>query len=89
MNPFVQLLVVVLVLIVSVVGGWVLTSTVLRLAARSPDAGSPEAGSPDASRLQDGADEDANTVVSDQQAPRHPVPTPFQPRPAPVEVATS
>ena len=77
MNPFVQLLVVVLVLIVSVVGGWVLTSTVLRLAARSPDAGSPEAGSPDAgspdaSRLEDGADEDANTVVSDQQAPRHP-----------------
>jgi hypothetical protein len=39
MNPFVQLLVVVLMLVVSVVGGWVLTSTVLRLAGRSPDAG--------------------------------------------------
>jgi hypothetical protein len=38
MNPFVQLLVVVLMLVVSVGGGWVLTSTVLRLAGRSPDA---------------------------------------------------
>lgn len=72
MNPFIQLLVVVLMLVVSVVGGWVLTSTVLRLAGRSPDAGSPDAGSRDASRLEDVADEDANTVVSDQEAPRHP-----------------
>ncbi len=64
MNPFVQLLVVVLMLVVSVVGGWVLTSTVLRLAGRSPDAGSP-----DASRLED---EDATPVVPDQEAPRHP-----------------
>lgn len=77
MNPFVQLLVVVLMLIVSVVGGWVLTSTVLRLAARSPDAGSPDAESPDAespdaSRLEDTADEDTTAVRSDQEAPRHP-----------------
>jgi hypothetical protein len=72
MNPFVQLLVVVLMLVVSVVGGWVLTSTVLRLAGRSPDAGSPDAGSPDASRLEDVADEDTTTVLSDQEAPRHP-----------------
>jgi len=45
MNPFVQLAVVVLMLVVSVGGGWVLTSTVLRLAGRSPDAGSPRTDS--------------------------------------------
>jgi hypothetical protein len=41
MNVAVTLLVVVLALVVSVLGGWVLTSAVLRLAGRSPDAGSP------------------------------------------------
>jgi hypothetical protein len=42
MNPIAQLLVVVAMLTVSVVGGWALTSSVLRLAGRSPDAGTPE-----------------------------------------------
>jgi hypothetical protein len=68
MNPFVQLLVVVLMLVVSVGGGWVLTSTVLRLAGRSPDAGSP-----DASSVEDTPDDDGATVLADQAAPRHPV----------------
>lgn len=54
MNPFIQLLVVVLMLVVSVVGGWVLTSTVLRLAGRSPDAGTPDAVGPE--DAPDGAD---------------------------------
>ncbi|WP_258723175.1 hypothetical protein [Cellulomonas sp. NS3] len=47
MNPVLQLLVVVAMLAVSVLGGWVLTSGVLRLAGRSSDAGSP--GDPGAS----------------------------------------
>jgi hypothetical protein len=68
MNPFVQLLVVVLMLVVSVGGGWVLTSTVLRLAGRSPDAGSA-----DESSLEDNSDDDAVTVLADQEPPRHPV----------------
>jgi hypothetical protein len=46
MNVAVQLLVVVLALAVSVFGGWVLTSAVLRLAGRSPDAGSPSGDTP-------------------------------------------
>ncbi|CAN5116590.1 hypothetical protein BH11ACT1_BH11ACT1_13830 [soil metagenome] len=66
MNPFVQLLVVVLMLVVSVVGGWVLTSTVLRLAGRSPDAGSP-----DASSLEDTPDE-ADTVLAGDDLPPKP-----------------
>ena len=66
MNPFVQLLVVVLMLVVSVVGGWVLTSTVLRLAGRSPDAGSP-----DASSLEDTPGE-ADTVVAGHELPPQP-----------------
>ena len=67
MNPFVQLLVVVLMLVVSVGGGWVLTGTVLRLAGRSPDAGSADAGS-----LEAAPDDDAVTVLADQEPPRHP-----------------
>ncbi|HZL03352.1 MAG TPA: hypothetical protein VFC48_09535 [Cellulomonas sp.] len=67
MNPFVQLLVVVLMLVVSVAGGWVLTSTVLRLAGRSPDAGSPEVSS-----LEDTPDDDADTVLADEESPRRP-----------------
>jgi hypothetical protein len=66
MNPFVQLLVVVLMLVVSVVGGWVLTSTVLRLAGRSPDAGSPDAIS-----LEDTSD-DADTVLAGDELPPGP-----------------
>lgn len=44
MKVFIQVLVVVVALVVSVPGGWVITRTVLRLAARSPDAGSPGGG---------------------------------------------
>jgi hypothetical protein len=69
MNAFVQLLVVVLMLVVSVLGGWVLTSTVLRLAGRSPDAGSPEVSS-----LEDVPDDNAAvTVLADEDSPRRPV----------------
>ena len=46
MNPWVKLLVIVVLLAVSVFGGWFLTSAVLRLAGRSPDAGAPSAGRP-------------------------------------------
>lgn len=42
MHPVLQLLVVLAMLAVSVLGGWVLTSGVLRLAGRSSDAGTPE-----------------------------------------------
>ncbi|MGV8977516.1 MAG: hypothetical protein ACOH17_05680 [Cellulomonas sp.] len=63
MNPFVQLLVVVLMLVVSVVGGWVLTSTVLRLAGRWPDAGAPGLGGPE-----DVSDDAAATILADRES---------------------
>ena len=51
MNGVLGALVVVAALVVSVLGGWVLTSGVLRLAGRSPDAGAPSTaggeGAPD------------------------------------------
>lgn len=64
MHPFLQLVVVLAMLALSVLGGWVLTLGVLRLAGRSSDAGSPDdaaaSGAPD-----DGAGGPAPDTVSD------------------------
>lgn len=64
MNPFAQLLVVVAMLAVSVVGGWVLTSGVLRLAGRSSDAGTPETAAA-AAVAQPAGEGGAGAVASD------------------------
>lgn len=64
MNPVLQLLVVVAMLAVSVLGGWVLTSGVLRLAGRSSDAGTPGDGTPGGG-AGDGSGGPAPDTVSD------------------------
>ena len=63
MHPVLQLLVVLAMLAVSVFGGWVLTSGVLRLAGRSSDAGAPDdpaagdgSGGPAPDTVSDGPD---------------------------------
>lgn len=56
MNLVAELLAVVGMLVVSVFGGWVLTSAVLRLAGRSSDAGSRGAGGDPAPDVSDGPD---------------------------------
>ncbi|MBB2921867.1 hypothetical protein [Cellulomonas cellasea] len=64
MHPVLQLLVVVAMLAVSVFGGWVLTSGVLRLAGRSSDAGTPGDGTPPGG-AGDGSGGPAPDTVSD------------------------
>lgn len=64
MNPGLQLVVALGMLAVSVFGGWVLTSGVLRLAGRSSDAGTP-GGAGDPAPVGDGSGGPAPDTVSD------------------------